>query len=143
VTADSLSRVQQAPEPDGPDSSPSEVRVLLCDDAVAFSALFSRWMKQCGIEMVGQADSADEAVAMVAEKQPDVVVIDHLLHEVTSDALAPRLREAAPNSRLLVISGMPDDVLAEVAAAAGADAHLSKAASQQAMCDAVLELARR
>ena len=114
--------------------------VLLCDDAVAFSILFRRWMDDCGVDLVGQADSADDAVALASELRPDVIVIDHLLRDVTSDGLAPMLREAAPQARVLLISGMPDDKLAEAAAAAGADGHISKAASAQAMCDAVLAL---
>jgi DNA-binding NarL/FixJ family response regulator len=134
--------VTEAHDPAASGASSPPVRVLLCDDAVAFSALFKRWMEQCGMELVGQVESDDEAVAIATEEQPDVVVIDHLLSDVTSDTLAPRLREAAPESRLLVISGMPDDVLAKVAEAAGADGHLSKAASQQAMCDAIHALAR-
>ncbi len=117
-------------------------RVLLCDDAVAFSLLFARWMRDCGVELVGQVDGADEAVEMAADLRPDVIVIDHLLRDVTSDGLAPRLRAAAPDAKLLLISGMPGDRLAEAARAAGADGHLSKAASAESMCHAVLELLR-
>ncbi len=117
-------------------------RVLLCDDAVAFSLLFARWMRDCGVELVGQVDGADEAVALAADLRPDVIVIDHLLRDVTSDGLAPRLRAAAPDAKLLLISGMPGDRLAEAARAAGADGHLSKAASAESMCHAVLELGR-
>ena len=115
-------------------------RVLLCDDAVAFSILFRRWMDDCGVDLVGQADSAPEAVSMATELVPDLIVIDHLLRDVTSDGLAPRLRDAAPDAKLLLISGMPDDKLAAAAKAAGADGHISKAASAESMCHAVLGL---
>ncbi|MDQ3741309.1 MAG: response regulator [Actinomycetota bacterium] len=115
-------------------------RVLLCDDAVAFSILFERWMVECGVDMVGQADTAQDAVAMARELHPDLIVIDHLLRDVTSDGLAPCLREAAPSAKLLLISGMPDDRLALAAEAAGADGHISKAVSAEAMCRAVLAL---
>ena len=114
--------------------------VLLCDDAVAFSILFRRWMDECGAEVVGQAATADEAVTLAAELHPDVIVVDHLLQDVTSDGLAPELREAAPDAKLLLISGMPDDRLAEAARAAGADAHVSKAATAATMCAAVIDL---
>lgn len=117
-------------------------RVLLCDDAVAFSILFRRWMDDCGVDLVGQADTAQDAVALATELRPDVIVIDHLLRDVTSDGLAPRLREAAPDAKLLLISGMPDDKLAAAAEAAGADGHLSKAATAESMCQAVRALLR-
>lgn len=111
--------------------------VLVCDDAVAFSILFRRWMTDCGMEVVGQAETPDEAVTLAGRHQPDVIVIDHLLRDATSDVLVPRLREAAPRAHLLLISGMPDDVLARAAEASGADGHVSKAATAQEMCDAV------
>jgi DNA-binding NarL/FixJ family response regulator len=114
--------------------------VLLCDDAVAYSAIFRRWMVKCGIDVVAHAVTGTDAVARAKEHRPDVIVIDHLLRDVTSEGLAPCLRDAAPEAKLLLISGMPDDQLAAAAHAAGADAHLSKAASAQAMCDAVLQL---
>jgi DNA-binding NarL/FixJ family response regulator len=126
-----------------PEGRPGErdvPRVLLCDDAVAFSLLFAKWMDSCGLEMVGKADSAEDAVSMATELSPDVIVIDHLLRDVTSEGLAPCLRDVAPNAKLLLISGMPDDELALAARAAGADAHLSKAASAEAMCGAVRAL---
>jgi DNA-binding NarL/FixJ family response regulator len=115
-------------------------RVILCDDAVAFSLLFRRWMTTCGVTVVGDADNAEDAIALAAATQPDVIVVDHLLREVTSDGLAPRLREAAPDAKLLLISGMPDDKLAVAAAAAGVDGYISKACTAQAMCRAVQAL---
>jgi DNA-binding NarL/FixJ family response regulator len=117
------------------------MKVLLCDDAVAFSVLFTRWMTDGGIDVVGPAATADKAVEMAGEHHPDVIVVDHLLRDVTSDLLVPRLREAAPGAGLLLISGMAGETLAEAAAAAGADAHLSKAADAGAMRAAVRALA--
>ena len=67
-------------------------------------------------------------------------MVDHLLGGVTSAALVPRLRVAAPGAKLLLISGMHDEALTEAAAAAGVDAHLSKAATSRALCDLVLSL---
>ena len=75
-----------------------------------------------------------------AGNRPDVIVVDHLLGDVTSEALAPRLRAAAPEAKLLLISGMHEEALTAAATAAGADAYLSKAASARALCDLVRSL---
>ncbi len=115
-------------------------RVLLCDDAIAFSMLFRQWMRDCGVELVGHADNAEDSVALAGRDRPDVIVVDHLLGDVTSEALAPRLRAAAPDAKLLLISGMHEAALTDAAAAAGADAYLSKAASSRALCDLVRSL---
>jgi len=142
-TRHTMCAVPEAPEALPPHEATRTNTVLLCDDAVAFSVIFRRWMASCGVEVVGQADSADQAVSLATEHQPAVIVIDHLLRDVTSEGLAPRLRAAAPEARMLLISGMPDDQLAAAARASGVDAHLSKAASARAMCESVQRLLDR
>jgi DNA-binding NarL/FixJ family response regulator len=115
-------------------------RVLLCDDAMAFPMLFRQWMRDCGVELVGHADNAEDSVALASRHRPDVIVVDHLLGDVTSEGLAPRLRAAAPAAKLLLISGMHGEALSAAAVAAEADAHLSKAASAREMCELVRSL---
>ncbi len=114
--------------------------VLICDDAVAFAVLFERWMRDCGIDVIGSAKTAEHAVALAREHQPPVIVVDHLMPDSTSSQLAPQLREVAPHSKLLLISSMPVTDLARAAEEAGVDGHLSKAASPQEMCDAIRAL---
>jgi CheY-like chemotaxis protein len=114
--------------------------LLICDDAVAFPVLFRRWMRDVGLDEVSQVKTAAETVAKAEQTQPDVIVVDHMLPDATSEDLVPRLRDVAPDSRILLISGMPAHDLAELAEAAGVDAHLPKAATAQDMQEAVLGL---
>ena len=116
--------------------------VLLCDDAVAYGLLLERWLRDAGVHEVTQARTAAEALALTEQLQPRVIVLDHLLPDGTSEELLPRLREAAPNARVLLISGLPEDKLAAAAAASGADGHVGKSATRQAVSDAVLGLLR-
>jgi DNA-binding NarL/FixJ family response regulator len=112
-------------------------RVLLCDDAVAFSILFRRWMAECDIEVAGHAKTAAEAVALAGELRPEVIVVDHLLPDASSADVVPRLREAAPDARFLLISSMPARDLQQAAQDAAVDGHLSKAASGAEMGAAI------
>ena len=114
--------------------------VLLCDDAAAYGMLFERWMHDAGIDDVTQARTAAEALPLAERLQPRVIVLDHLLPDGTSAELLPRLRAVAPHARVLLISGLGDDMLAEAAAVSGADGHLGKSATSQAMRDAVFAL---
>jgi DNA-binding NarL/FixJ family response regulator len=116
------------------------IRVLICDDAVAFSRLVEYWLSDCDdIEVVGIAPSGKDALEQLAPLAPDVVVLDHLLYDMPrgSEELGPRLRERRPELRIVLISSMPTDDLAAVAARCGADAYLSKASTPEALCDAI------
>ena len=114
--------------------------VLICDDAVAYGLLFARWMRDAGITDVSHARTGADGVRLATELRPKVIVVDHLLPDMTSDELVPRLREVAPGARVLLISGMAEDQLAEHAEAAGAEAHLGKASTADAMRAAVTAL---
>jgi DNA-binding NarL/FixJ family response regulator len=114
------------------------IRVMLCDDAVAFGFLFQQWLQDCDdLDFVGLADSGETAIALAARVSPDVIVVDHLLRDTTSDELAPQLRSVAPRAAILLISGMSPDTLALMGREAGADGQVSKAATAQEMCGAI------
>lgn len=114
--------------------------VLICDDAVAYGSLFTLWMRDLGIDEVAHASTVDEALTLAEQIQPQIVVVDHLLPDGSSDVLVPQLRAVSPEAKVLLISGMPDDRLASAAAAVQADGYISKASSAQAMRDAVARL---
>ena len=100
--------------------------------------IFRLRMQDCGVEVVAQASNDTQAIELAGQHHPDLIVLDHLLRDVTSDRLAPLLRQAAPEARLLLISSLMGADLAEAARSAGADGHISKAATSEQMCTAVL-----
>jgi DNA-binding NarL/FixJ family response regulator len=123
---------------------PARIRVLICDDALAFSTLLRHWLEaDPRIEVVGSAASGAAALAMTEELHPDVVVLDHLLHDAPGGAaeMAPALRARLPGVRILVVSGMAADQLAGIAAQSGADGYVSKASDHLELRAAVRAVA--
>ena len=116
--------------------------MLLCDDAQAFSILLEHWVSEIeDIEVVAVTGKADEATELAGELRPDVIVLDHMLRTTTSEQLVPCLRSAAPDSRILLISGMAPQDLEKAAVASGVDGFASKASTPQAMCQAIRDAA--
>jgi len=117
------------------------IRVLICDDAPAFTELVRHWFDDAeDLELVGIATTAEGVLTQAAELRPDVIVLDHILGRRTSEDLAPRVREAAPGAKVLLVSGMPGHTLSEAADANGADAFLAKSADPQTFFDAIRSL---
>ena len=52
------------------------IRVVVVDDQALMRAAFRQILSAHGIEVVGEAATADEAVAEVARTSPDVVLMD-------------------------------------------------------------------
>jgi DNA-binding NarL/FixJ family response regulator len=119
------------------------LRVFIADDSLGFGTLAAAWLEaQADIEVVGAARSADEAIAVVTELRPDVVILDRLLPQPEhSEQVLRHVRADLPAAAVLLVSGMPNEDLAGEARTAGADGHVSKAANAEALADAVRRVA--
>jgi DNA-binding NarL/FixJ family response regulator len=119
------------------------LRVYIADDSLGFGTLASAWLEaHDDIAVAGAARSASEAIDAIGVEKPDVVILDRLLPQPEhSEAVLRFVREALPGTAVLLVSGMPDEDLAGVAAQAGADGHVSKAANAEALADAVRRVA--
>ena len=105
------------------------VRVIICDDAVAFPELVRSWLDESPrTTLAATATTLTELLEIVGEMAPDVVLLDLVLPEGrSSPELVARLRELAPGVRIVLISSMPITQLAQEAARTGADAYCPKA----------------
>lgn len=119
--------------------TPQPLRVLLCDDAVAYSAIVARWISAAdGVELIGAVDTAALLFEVAPSMAPDVILLDIVLPDGDSDARrVARLREMVPGVRIVVVSGTPPDALARTAQAMGADSSCSKATGPDELVAAI------
>ncbi len=82
-----------------PDAAPL---VLLVDDDPASLALLSRWLGRAGMRVAESTDGA-EALAMIVEQAPDVVVLDIVLAGMSGQETLQRLRSDPQTSDVPVI----------------------------------------
>lgn len=87
---------------------------------------------------VRDASSVREALAALAAGPVDLVLLDLSLGDELALGSLPRLRDAAPGARVLVLSSMPEDLYAERCLRAGADGFVSKGALASTLLDAVV-----
>src|SRR4051812_31862594 len=105
----------------------ANIRVLLCDDVQAFRALIRYSLEEeDGIEVVGEAADGNEGVRQAADLQPDVVLLDLSMPECDGLEAIPAMRQRAPRSRIVALSGFTADRMREPVIARGARAYLEK-----------------
>lgn len=113
------------------------VRVVVAEsDGTARSVLVALLAMVGGIEVVAEAASAAEAVAMGESLRPDVVLLGDAL---AAPACIGALRARSPATRVLVLATYPESAVA--AAVAGADSCVLKDAGTQELAKAILALA--
>ncbi|MFF9401652.1 response regulator [Streptomyces sp. NPDC014744] len=108
-------------------ATPPPVRILLCDDHVVVRAgLLALLRSEPDIEVVGEAGSGEEAVALAAKLTPDVVLMDLQLGEGIDGVEATR-RISATGVHVLVLTTYDTDAVITRAIGAGATGYLLKA----------------
>ena len=83
------------------------MRVVIADDSVLLREGVSRLLVEAGFEVVGHAADADELLREVADKEPDVAIVDiRMLPTHTDEGLqaARKLRSRYPSLGVLVLS---------------------------------------
>jgi DNA-binding NarL/FixJ family response regulator len=83
------------------------MRVVIADDSLLLREGVSRLLVETGFEVVGHASDADELLREVAEKRPDVAIVDIRMPPTHTDEglrAARELRHRHPSLGILVLS---------------------------------------
>jgi two-component system response regulator NreC len=121
-----------------PAERPETIAVLLVDDhAVVRGALKALLEGQEDLEVVGEAGSIAAGRDALAEQRPTVLVLDvNLPDGLAVDAL-PELREASPETQIVLLTMERDLTLARQALEAGAKGYLFKDSAHLELIEAV------
>jgi DNA-binding NarL/FixJ family response regulator len=115
------------------------IRVLVADDfPLVREALVAALNRHQGIEVVGVAENGFEAVEQAHALQPDVVVLDVRMPEMTGREALGRLSEELPRARVLLISAHEEPDVVIDAVSAGAAGFLLKRMSGAELAQAVV-----
>ncbi len=114
------------------------IRVLVVDD----HALHRDGVRQIlgahpDLELAGEADSAEVALALVNQLHPSVVLMDIRLRGMNGIDATRRIRRDHPDTRVLVVTAHDDEEYVRSALEAGASGHLSKAARGRELVQAI------
>ena len=102
--------------------------VLLADHHRLFRESLRDLLDEHGIEVVGEAQDATEAVTLASETKPTVILTELDLPGTTEGAIdiTRRLRFASPESRIVVLTVFADGERVSAAVHAGASGYLLK-----------------
>jgi len=118
------------------------IRVLIVDDhAVVRSGLRLVLTSAGDIDVTAEAANAEEAVREAREHRPDVVVLDIVMPGASGLEAAPRILEASPESKLLVLSMQDDPTYVREAFGVGAAGYVLKEAAESEVVQAVRDVA--
>ena len=100
-------------------ADPSKVvlRCLIVDDNALFLEGAADLLRREGLDVVGVASNGAEAIQLVSELRPDVVLVDIDLGDEDGLELAGRLSDLSPHANVILISTHSEEDLAQLIAA--------------------------
>ena len=105
----------------------ASMRLLIADDDPVMRMLLGAIARSDPVlELVAEAEDADEAIALAAEHRPDVVLLDVEMPGGGGLRAAREIRALLPGARVLALSAHSDDAARQDMAAAGADGYVVK-----------------
>jgi DNA-binding NarL/FixJ family response regulator len=91
-------------------------RILVVDDHPLTREALALLLEQGGFDVVGQAGDGNEAIDLARRLQPNLVLLDLSMPELDGLSALPRLRDAAPDCEVVVLtaSGTEENLLAAI-----------------------------
>jgi two-component system, NarL family, response regulator NreC len=110
-----------SPGRNGPATSEQKISLLVVDDhPLLLAGLCMLLNAEKDLEVVGQADNALEAMRLAREKKPQIILLDITLQETSGLDLLPAIREACPDSRVIMLTMHEDQQYMQKAIQTGA-----------------------
>ncbi|MDQ1532819.1 MAG: two-component system, NarL family, response regulator DegU [Actinomycetota bacterium] len=105
--------------------------VLIADDHQLLRQALRRAMEDAGLVVLGEASDGAEAVQLVDQLRPELVIMDVTMPVLGGIEATRRLHAAHPDLPIVVLTMHDEEALREEALRAGASAFLTKDSSMQ------------
>ena len=119
------------------------IRILIADDhGVLRAGLRALLRAESDLEIVGEAADGEQALRLVDELNPDIILLDISIPGLGGIEVTRRLKEVWSEVRVLILTVHEDESLLQEAIQAGAAGYIVKRAAESELIDAIRAVSR-
>ena len=116
---------------------PRPLSVLVVDDEELVRKFVERVLREAGYKTATASDGPEALTAAAGPEEFDILVTDVMMPQMTGDELARRIRVAAPDIKVLYLTGFSDRLFKEKVTLWADEAFLDKPCSVKGLLQAV------
>src|SRR5690625_5091401 len=114
------------------------IHVLLVDGQQLFTeAIDSLLRTEEDIKVIGRASTGREAMQVIAENEPDIILIDIHMPTVDGIRMTVQIKDHYPHIKVIILTSFEDKDLIVTGMVAGADGFLLKNMTSKSLIDAI------
>lgn len=117
------------------------IRVMVVDDHELVRVGLRYVLEEAGMEMIGEAESAAEAIRRIPALRPDVCLLDYRLRDGTGAQVCREVRAVDPSLKCLFLTSFEDDEALTTIVQAGACGYVLKQANTAALVEGIRRVA--
>jgi two-component system response regulator NreC len=118
-------------------------KVLIADDhGIVRAGLRALIGAESGFELVGEASGGYEAINLVEQTRPDVMVLDLSMPDLDGISVTRKIKPLAPDLKILILTLHEDEALLKEAIKAGAAGYILKHAAETELISAIRTILR-
>ncbi len=114
-----------------------DFRLLVVDDSNFSRAQISALLTQHGFSVVGEAANAEQALSLIKEKKPHLVLADIVMPEISGIELTAKISQHYPGVAVIMVSSLQHEQVVLESIAAGAIDFVGKPIQPKQLLEAV------
>jgi DNA-binding NarL/FixJ family response regulator len=112
--------------------------VLVVEDDADFRWLLTALLNSDpDVSVAGEAEDGETAVTLALQDAPSIVLMDLMMPRVDGLEATRRIKQAAPATKVVILSALPDEPYRRLAHDSGADVFLNKRDTATALLPAI------
>ena len=117
------------------------ITVFIVDDSDFSRSIIKKMLTEEGIDVIGEANSAEAALNLIKVRKPDIVITDIVMPEISGIELTEKLIQGFQDISVIVISSLSQEHVVLDAISAGASDFISKPINKQQLLDSLEKIA--
>lgn len=114
-----------------------DMKVVIVDDSDFSRSIIRKMLTEEGIQVIGEANSAESALVTIKEKKPNIVITDIVMPEISGIELTEKINQNFDEISVIVVSSLSQEHVVLEAIGAGASDFIAKPVQKQQLLDSL------